>query len=102
MGLGLVALISIFLPGLLAMVVALSFWSRLREFRLLQTALPGVNASVLGVLAAAFFRPVCGTAIHSALDLLVAGAALVLLTVGRVRPLLIVLVAVVASVLMER
>jgi chromate transporter len=101
-GLGLVALISIFLPGLLAMVVALSFWSRLREFRLLQTALPGVNASVLGVLAAAFFRPVCGTAIHSALDLLVAGAALVLLTVGRVRPLLIVLVAVVASVLMER
>jgi len=101
-GLGLVALISIFLPGLLAMVVALSFWSRLREFRLLQTALPGVNASVLGVLAAAFFRPVCSTAIHSALDLLVAGAALVLLTVGRVRPLLIVLVAVVASVLMER
>jgi chromate transporter len=101
-GLGLVALIAIFFPGLLAMLVALSFWSRLREFRLLQTALPGVNASVLGVLTAAFFRPVCSTAIHSVLDLLVAGAALALLTVGRARPLIIVLVAVVASVLMER
>jgi chromate transporter len=101
-GLGVVALLAIFLPGLLAMVVALSFWSRLREFRPLQTALPGVNASVLGVLAAAFVRPVCTTAIHSALDLLVAGAALVLLTAGRARPLIVVLVAVVASILMER
>jgi chromate transporter len=101
-GLGLVALIAIFLPGLLAMVVALSFWSRLREFRPLQTALPGVNASVLGVLTAAFFRPLCRTAIHSVPDLLVAGAALALLTVGRLRPLIIVLVAVLASILMER
>jgi chromate transporter len=101
-GLGLVALIAIFLPGLLAMVVALSFWSGLREFRPLQTAIAGVNASVLGVLAAAFVRPVCSTAIHSALDLLVAGAALVLLTAGRVRPLIVVLLAVVVSILMER
>lgn len=67
-GLGLVALIAIFLPGLLAMGAALSFWSRVRESRFLQKALPGVNASVLGVLAAAFLRPVCSTAVHSALD----------------------------------
>ena len=49
-----------------------------------------------------FFRPVCRTAIHSALDLLLAAAALALLTLGRVRPFIIVLVAVVASMLMER
>jgi chromate transporter len=65
----------------------------------LQTALPGINASVLGVLAAAFLRPVCSTAIHSASDLLVAAAALALLTIGKVRPLMVVLAAVVASVL---
>ncbi len=101
-GLGLVALIAIFLPGLLAVTAALSFWSRLRESRLLQTALPGINASVLGVLAAAFLRPVSSTAIHSVPDLLVAAAALALLTLGKVRPWMVVLAAVLASVLIAR
>jgi chromate transporter len=101
-GLGLVALVAIFLPGLLAMVAALSFWSRIRESRFLRTMLPGINASVLGVLAAAFLRPVCSTAIHSLPDLFVAAAALALLTVGKVRPWMVVLATVVASVLMLR
>jgi chromate transporter len=100
--LGLVALIAIFLPGLLAMTAALSFWSRIRDSRALRTTLPGINASVLGVLAAAFLRPVCSTAIHSASDLLVAAAALTLLTIGNVRPWMVVLAAVAASVLMLR
>jgi chromate transporter len=100
--LGLVALIAIFLPGLLAMVAALSFWSQIRDSRALRTALPGINASVLGVLAAAFLRPVCSTAIHSAPDLLVAAAALALLTIGKVRPWMVVLAVVAASVLIRR
>jgi chromate transporter len=101
-GLGIVALIAIFLPGLLAIAAALSFWSRIRGFRTLQRALPGINASVPGVLAAAFLRPVCSTAIHSALDLLVAAAAVVLLTAGKVRPWMLVLAAVLASMLIAR
>jgi chromate transporter len=101
-GLGLVALVAIFLPGLLAIVAALSFWSRIRESRFLRTTLPGINAGVLGVLAAAFLRPVCSTAIHSLPDLFVAAAALALLTVGKVRPWMVVLATVVASVLMLR
>jgi chromate transporter len=101
-GLGLVALVAIFLPGLLAMVAALTFWSRIRESRPLRTTLPGINASVLGVLVAAFLRPVCSTAIHSAADVLVAAGALALLTIGKVRPWMVVLAAVVASVLMLR
>ena len=100
--LGLVGLIAIFLPGLLAMTAALSFWSRIRDSRALRTTLPGINASVLGVLAAAFLRPVCSTAIHSALDFLLAAAALALLTIGNVRPWMVVLAAVIASVLMLR
>jgi chromate transporter len=101
-GLGLVALVAIFLPGLLAMVAALSFWSRIRESRPMRTMLPGINASVLGVLAAAFLRPVCSTAIHTLPDLLVAAAALALLTIGKVRPWMVVLATVLASVLMLR
>jgi chromate transporter len=100
--LGLVALIAIFLPGLLAMAAALSFWSRIRDSPALRTTLPGINASVLGVLAAAFLRPVCSTAIHSALDFLVAAAALALLTIGNVRPWMVVLAIVGASVFIPR
>ena len=68
----------------------------------MRTMLPGINAGVLGVLTAAFLRPVCTTAIHSAADLLIAAAALALLTIGKVRPWMVVLVAVLASVLMLR
>jgi chromate transporter len=100
--LGLVALIAIFLPGLLAMAAALSFWSRIRDSRALRTTVPGINASVLGVLGAAFVRPVCSAAIHSGPDLLVAAAGLALLTVGSVRPWMVVLATVAASVLMLR
>ena len=101
-GLGLVALIAIFLPGLLAMGAALSFWSRVRGSRFLQKALPGINASVLGVLAAAFLRPVCSTAIRSVLDVFVAATALVLLTLGKVRPWVVVAGVVLASILILR
>jgi chromate transporter len=100
--LGLVALVSIFLPGLLVMTAALSFWSRIRNSGALRTTLPGINASVLGVLASAFLRPVCSTAIHSAPDLLVAATALALLTIGNVQPWMVVMAAVAASVLMLR
>jgi chromate transporter len=83
---GLVALIAISLPGLLAIGAALSFWSRMREIRHLQKILPGVNASVVGVLAAAFLRPVCSTAIHSVLDGVVAATAFAMLTFVKARP----------------
>jgi chromate transporter len=96
---GLIALIAIFLPGLLAMGAALSFWSRMRESRSLQKVLPGVNASVVGVLAAAFLRPVCSTAIHSVLDGVVAAGALGLLTFVRARPWMVVMATVLVSVL---
>ena len=93
---------AIFLPGLLVIGAALSFWSRVREFRPLQKALPGINASVVGVLAAAFLRPVCSTAIHSGFDLLIAAVALTMLTLGHARPWMVALAAVLASVLIVR
>jgi chromate transporter len=99
---GLVALIAIFLPGLLAIGAALSFWSRMRQFRPLQKVLPGINASVVGVLAAAFLRPVCSTAIHSVLDGVIAAVALALLTLVKARPWIVVMAAVLVSVVSMR
>jgi chromate transporter len=98
----LVALIAISLPGLLAIGAALSFWSRMREIRHLQKILPGVNASVVGVLAAAFLRPVCSTAIHSVLDGVVAATAFALLTFVKARPWMVVSAAVLVSILVMR
>jgi chromate transporter len=71
----------------------------MRESRSLQKVLPGVNASVVGVLAAAFLRPVCSTAIHSVLDGVIAAGALGLLTFVRARPWMVVMAAVLVSVL---
>jgi hypothetical protein len=54
------------------------------------------------VLAAAFLRPVCSTAIHSMLDVVVAAAALALLTLAKARPWMVVIAAVLVSVLVMR
>ena len=85
-----VALVTIFLPGLLLIVVVLPHWSRLRERPRIQAALRGVNASVVGVLAAAFVHPVWTSAVHSLRDVAIALAAFVLLVRWRIAPWVVV------------
>ncbi len=86
----LLALMAIFLPGMLLLFGALPFWSALRARPQAQAAIQGANAAVVGVLAAALYNPVWVNAIFSPLDLLVAVAALVGLTVWRLSPVWIV------------
>jgi chromate transporter len=90
------ALIAIFLPGLLVIVAVLPFWNQLRQRPLIQSSLRGVNAAVIGVLSAAFIRPVWSSAVHTAFDLGVALAAFGLLVRWKVPPWIVV--AAVASV----
>lgn len=52
-----VALLAVFLPGALLVIGVLPFWATLRNSRLAQQALLGVNAAVVGVLAAALYDP---------------------------------------------
>lgn len=85
------ALAGIFLPGLLLVTGVLPFWTQLRRQQFVSAALSGVNASVVGVLAAALYRPVFTTAVHSAFDLALALIAFVLLMRWQVRPWIIVL-----------
>lgn len=99
---GLTALIAIFLPGLLLMIAALAFWSEMRRSQHMAKSLRGINASVLGVLAAAFIRPVCTAGLHSVLDIVIALAALALLTLGKARPVLVVIAIVAATLILER
>jgi chromate transporter len=87
---GMLALIAIFLPGLLIVVAVLPFWSVLREKREIQASLRGVNASVVGVLLAAFFQPVWTSAVHSRFDFLLTLSAFLLLTLFNLPPWMIV------------
>ena len=55
---GVLALVAVFLPGLLLVLGVWPFWEQLRRQPAAQAALRGANAAVVGVLAAAFCRPV--------------------------------------------
>ena len=66
---GLFALAAIFLPSFLLLIGVLPFWDRLRSSPNFRAALTGVNAAVVGLLAAALYDPVWTTAIQAPSDL---------------------------------
>jgi chromate transporter len=92
-----ICLIGIFLPGLLIMVGTLPFWESLRRHPLARSVMAGVNAAVVGLLAAALYSPVWTSSVRGPRDAAVAIGALVLLLVWRLPPLLIVVLTVAAS-----
>jgi chromate transporter len=88
-----IALLGIFLPGLLLVVGVLPFWSRLRENAVSRAAFAGVNASVVGILLAALYRPVWTSAVLSPMDFVAAVAAFVALVVWKLPPWAVVVAA---------
>lgn len=90
-------LLAIFLPGALIVVGGLPFWDRLRRRDGIQSAMAGVNAGVVGILAAAWVDPVFTSSVHSLVDLGLALACFALLLSGRVAPIWVVVVAPLAA-----
>ncbi len=74
-----VAALAIFTPGLLLVSGALPFWRALARRTGAARALAGVNAVVVGLLAAAFVNPVAMSAIHAPLDALIAAVGVLML-----------------------
>jgi chromate transporter len=93
-----ISLVAIFLPGLLLAGAAMSLWGRLAHASAAPGILAGVNAAVVGVLAAALYNPVWTTAIAGIGDAVVAIAGFMLLQRWRVPPILVVVLCVVTSV----
>ncbi len=87
---GLVLLLSIFAPAFLLVCGALPFWESLRQRANARRAIAGINAAVVGVLAAALYDPVWISAIHAKADFALALAAFGLLVHGRVSPVVVV------------
>jgi chromate transporter len=94
-----VAVLSIFLPGLLIAVAGVALWGRIAGHAVVGGAMTGVNAAVVGILAAALYDPLWTTAIRDGPDVAIAGAGLLLLASGRAPPLVVVMLCTGCSVL---
>jgi chromate transporter len=88
---GLLCLAAIFLPSFLLLIGALPFWDSLRRHPVVQSALPGVNAAVVGLLLAALYRPVWTSAIFAPQDFAIGVVAFLTLTFWAVPPWLVVI-----------
>ena len=95
------ALIAIFLPGLLILLGALPFWHHLRRGAKAQAAMRGINATVVGLLAAALYDPVWTGTIHTPTDLTLALTGFALLTAARTPPWIVVALAATAGLLLS-
>ena len=82
-----VALLAIFLPGFLLLSATLPVWSRVAGSARAARALAGVNAAVVGLLAAALYDPVWTSGIGSWRDVAIAAVAFALLAWLRRPPL---------------
>jgi chromate transporter len=92
-----IAVVAIFLPGLLALMGTLRFWHALRARPGAQAAMRGVNAAVVGILGTALYNPVWTSAVLSTVDFAIAAAGFVLLVVWRAPPLVVVALAAVVG-----
>lgn len=88
---GLVALIAISLPGLLLIVGVLPFWDRLKVHPHARGALAGVNAVVVGLLAAALWQPMLTSTVRRPSDWALVAAAWVFLGIAKLPPWLVVI-----------
>ena len=86
-----IALVAIFLPGFLLIAGALPLWRSLGHTPVAARAVAGINAAVVGLLAAALYDPVWTSAVHGPLDVVIAAVGFTLLVAWRASALIVVL-----------
>lgn len=67
-----VALVAVFVPGILLLLAALPFWNTVRNNALIRAGMAGANAAVVGILAAALVTPVITSGITGIAPLIIA------------------------------
>ncbi|WP_417286317.1 chromate efflux transporter [Cobetia marina] len=90
-----IALLSLFLPGILLLIGVAPLWGRLRARPAARAALAGANAAVVGVLGMALYDPLWTTSVLSHLDVVIALAAFIALTRFALAPWKLVLAMVI-------
>ncbi|MEZ0223396.1 MAG: chromate efflux transporter [Alphaproteobacteria bacterium] len=86
-----VATLAVFLPGLLLAVAAAPMWGWFGAHPKARGAIAGINAAVVGVLAAALYHPVFDSTVKTGGDFAGAAAGYVMLERLNVPPVLVVL-----------
>jgi chromate transporter len=92
-----IALLAVFLPGILLLLAVLPLWERLARRPWAASTMAGINAAVVGLLIAAFYDPVLTEGVHGSADFVIAMIGFALLASMRVSALGIVLWCVTAS-----
>lgn len=86
----LVALIFMFLPGLLLVAATLPLWQAVSHNKTAANAIAGINAAVVGILASAFYDPILTSGISSVFDVCVTVSGLIMLMVFKRSALFII------------
>jgi len=94
---GLLCLLAIYLPTFLLMIGTMPFWNGLRRRPVVQSALNGVNATVVGLLLAALYQPVWTSAIQARSDFAIGILAFLLLTLWKCPAWLVVILGAAAA-----
>lgn len=81
-----IALVAIFVPGLLLVYGMLPFWDALRTRQWAQSGLRGANAAVVGILGAALYDPIWTSAVLDPVDFLIALAGFTGLVAWKLSP----------------
>ncbi|TGN07037.1 chromate efflux transporter [Leptospira ilyithenensis] len=92
-----IALAAIFLPSFLLILGVLPFWESIRSNRKIQNAMFGVNASVVGILLAAFYHPIWTSSVQNVQDFSVALFGFLLILFWEIPSWAVVLLSVVTS-----
>lgn len=93
----LIALLSLFAPGFLLLLAVLPVWASLASRPQAARAMAGVNAAVVGLLAAALYDPVWTQGVRGPLDVAIALVGLALLLTMRISAAWVALGCVAAS-----
>lgn len=94
-----VALVFMFLPGFMLIAAVLPMWQTINDKPVAINAIAGVNAAVVGLLAAALYDPIFTSGITSAIDMAIVIFGFGLLHVWKRSPLTVLVFCVLACVL---
>lgn len=95
---GIIAIIAVFLPSFLLVIGILPFWEHLRSYKMMQYAILGINAAVVGLLISAFYYLIWTHTIVTGTDFSLTVLVFLLLNFWNYPPWLVIpLMAVVAG-----
>ena len=96
-----IALVAVFVPGLLLLVAVLPFWNAVRNNTTVAAAMAGANAAVVGVLTAALITPIITSGITGIAPLIIALGCFAFLQFAKLPAWAVVLIGAVAGVLVS-